>query len=81
MLLGNRGSFLSRGKRRALLRSSKTKYGVCPTSYLMGKRLGRKAKNSPPSVAQLKNARNYTTTPPYLILMDTTECIPLYLLF
>jgi hypothetical protein len=79
MLLGNGGSFLSRGKRRSLFCSSKTKYGVCPTTYIMGKRPGRKAKNSPPSIAQLKNAGSYTTTPPYLILMDVTECIPLYL--
>jgi len=81
MLLSNRGSFLSRSKRRALLRSSSTKYGVCPTSYLMGKRPGRKAENSPPSVAQLKNAGNYTTTPPYLILVDITECTHVYLFF
>jgi hypothetical protein len=80
MLLGNQGSFLGRGTKRSLLRSSKTKFGVCPTN-LVGKRTDRKAKNSPPSFAQLKNAESYTTTPLYLILMDVTLCIPLYLFF
>lgn len=45
----------------------------------MGKWPGRKAKNLPSSVAQFKNAGSYTTTPPYLILMDVVECILLYL--
>jgi hypothetical protein len=48
--------------------------GVHLASYLMGtagsfpavKRPGREADNSPPSSAEIENAWNYTSTPPYV---------------